>query len=218
MSRARELRALAVLLGVTAIAGAAEPPRENAAPLPLSVPGLRRDQPITVTSRTLEYDYKTNVVVYRGDVQAEQGDVKLKSEALTIRLLSKDDKKTKDGGDTKANDAADQPPPTTDPKPAGDATLDGRVQVRDIEATGSVRIDQGDRWATGGRAVYDEQRRTLVLSENPVLHDGPNQIAGDRVVVYLDENRSVVEGGDKRVKAVLFPDQKQTAGGRTDTP
>ena len=73
-------------------------------------------------------------------------------------------------------------------------------------------------WATGGRAVFDQERRTLVLSENPVLHDGPNQIAGDRVVVYLDENRSVVEGGDKRVKAVLFPEQKASAERGTDTP
>jgi lipopolysaccharide export system protein LptA len=210
MSRARELLAAAALLGVIATAGAVEPPRENAAPMPLGVPGMRRDQPITVTSRTLEYDYKTNVVVYRGDVQAVQGDVQLRSEELTIRLVSKDDKKTGASGD--------QPTTTTAAKPAGDATLDGRVQVREIEATHNVRIDQGDRWATGGRAVYDEERRTLILSENPVLHDGPNQIAGDRVVVYLDENRSVVEGGDKRVKAVLFPDQKQTAGSRTDTP
>ena len=203
MSRVRELLAVAVLLGVMAIAGAAEPP------LPLAVPGLRRDQPITVTSRTLEYDYKTNVVVYRGDVQAEQGDVRLTSEALTIRL-SKDDEK-------KASDAGDQPPRTAERMPAGDATFEGRVQVREIEATGNVRINQGERWATGGRAVYDEQRRTLVLSENPVLHDGPNQIAGDRVVVYLDENRSVVEGGDKRVKAVLFPERQPTAAG-ADTP
>jgi lipopolysaccharide export system protein LptA len=81
-----------------------------------------------------------------------------------------------------------------------------------------VRIDQGDRWATGGRAVYDQVRRTLVLSESPVLHDGPNQIAGDRVVVYLDQNRSVVEGGEKRVKAVLFPERQRTADGGADTP
>jgi lipopolysaccharide export system protein LptA len=75
-----------------------------------------------------------------------------------------------------------------------------------VIASGNVRIDQGARWAVGGRATFDQQRRTLVLSENPVLHDGPNEVAGDRVIVFLDENRSVVEGGGrKRVKAVLFP-------------
>jgi len=33
-------------------------------------------------------------------------------------------------------------------------------------------------------------------------------VAGDRVIVYLDEDRSVVEGGRKRVKAVLYPDRE----------
>src|SRR5262245_49001083 len=102
MARARELLAAAVLLGVLGTAGAAEPPASDAAPL--AVPGLRRDQPITVTSRTLEYDYKTNVVVYRGDVEAVQGDVHLRSDELIIRLLSKNAKKdgtaeTKSAGD-----------------------------------------------------------------------------------------------------------------------
>ena len=70
-----------------------------------------------------------------------------------------------------------------------------------------MRIDQGTRWAVGGRAVFDQTQRTLVLTENPVLHDGPNEVAGDRVVVFLDEDRSVVEGGRKRVKAVLYPER-----------
>ena len=80
--------------------------------------------------------------------------------------------------------------------------------MQEIVATGNVRIDQGTRWAVGGRATYNQQQRTMVLTENPVLHDGPNEVAGDRVVVFIDENRSVVEGGRKRVKAVVFPNKQ----------
>jgi lipopolysaccharide export system protein LptA len=205
MSPRRDLTAVALLAAALATPGAAEP-APPAAPVPaLALPGVRRDQPITVTARTLEFDYKQNVVVYRGDVQAVQGDVHLKSDTLTIRLASVDEK----GGE--AGDS--------DPQPAGDTTtLGGRVQLRQVEATGNVRIDQGERWATGGRAVYDEERRVLTLSEDPVLHDGPNQIAGDRVIVFLDENRSVVEGGDKRVKAVLFPERDKTSDRSSGTP
>lgn len=194
MSPVRDLAAAALLAGAFAGAVAAEPARP-AAPA-LALPGMRSDQPITVTARTLEFDYKQNVVVYRGDVRAVQGDVHLKSDTLTIRLAS-------------AGDPA---------VPAGDATLGGRVRLRQVEAAGSVRIDQGERWATGGRAVFDEERRVLVLSEDPVLHDGPNQIAGERVIVYLDEDRSVVEGGDKRVKAVLFPEHDETRAARPGAP
>jgi lipopolysaccharide export system protein LptA len=183
---------MALVLAATAAVPAAEPERKGNAPL--AVPGLRNDQPITVTSQTLEYDYKRNVVVYRGAVRAEQGDVQLTSDELTIHLASPEEPTASPAGE-----------PAEKERPAGEGALGGRVQLREIVATGRVRIDQGERWATGGRAVFDQTKRILLLTGDPVLHDGPNQIAGDRVVVYLDEDRSVVEGGQKRVKAVLFP-------------
>jgi hypothetical protein len=55
------------------------------------------------------------------------------------------------------------------------------------------------------------------MSENPMLHDGPNEVAGDRVVVFLDEDRSVVEGGRKRVKAVFHPDSGKGDGSTAKT-
>lgn len=145
--------------------------------------GLGREMggkgPVTVTSKTLEYDYRKNVVIYRGDVQASQGNVRLRSDELTVRLVD---------------------------APGGEGSDGEGVTLQQVVAVGGVRIDQGTRWATGGRAVFDQEKRILLLTESPVLHDGPNEIAGDRVVVYLDEDRSVVEGGRGRVKAVLFPD------------
>jgi lipopolysaccharide export system protein LptA len=150
--------------------------------------GTKSKEPITITSDTLEYEYKDGVIVYRGDVLAVQGEVKIKSNELRITLAKTDDGKKKNGDN--AVGALD------------DASAS---KLQSVVATGSVRIDQGTRWAVGGKATFDQSNRTLVLTENPVMHDGPNEVAGDRVVVYLDENRSVVEGGRKRVKAVLFP-------------
>jgi lipopolysaccharide export system protein LptA len=80
--------------------------------------------------------------------------------------------------------------------------------VREVVAEGDVHITQGERVATGGRATFDQERQTVVLSDGAVLRDGPNEVAGERVVVYLDEERSVVQGGTGRVRAVLFPDQE----------
>lgn len=77
---------------------------------------------------------------------------------------------------------------------------------REIVARGNVRIVSGTRVATGGRAVFDNAEQTVTLSEDAVLRDGPNEVAGEKIVVYIDEQRSVVEGGEtKRVRAVLFP-------------
>jgi lipopolysaccharide export system protein LptA len=192
MPPGRKASAGAVALSVVlAVSVAAEPAREqpaDRAPFDVGSVGHSKE-PITITSELLEYDYKANVVVYRGEVEAVQGNVKVHSDKLTVTLA-----RTGDGRAAKAR----VPDPGTKDSP----------NVQEVVAAGTVRIDQGTRWATGGKAVFDQSQRTLVLTENPVLHDGPNEVAGDRVVVYLDEDRSVVEGGRKRVKAVLYPSKE----------
>lgn len=150
-------------------------------------------EPIVVTSDRLEYDYRGNVVVYRGAVQATQGRLKITSDTLTVTFADAEDGAAK-------------------PAEGGLALGGGAARLREIVAVGTVRIEDGTRWATGGRAVFDQKNRTLVLSESPVLHDGANEVLGDRVIVYLDEDRSVVEGGRKRVKAVLYPDDEDEGG------
>jgi lipopolysaccharide export system protein LptA len=134
-------------------------------------------EPIHVSADMLEFDYKNQVLVYRGGVEVTQGDLSLRSKTLTVHF------------DEKATD---------------------RDRLRQIVAEGEVRIGKGERFATGGRAVFDQTTKTVTLTEDAVLHDGPNLVAGDRVVVYLDEGRSVVEGGDQRVHAVLVPPSDAT--------
>ncbi len=169
--------------------GAASTPRSRF----IDAAGLGRSrEPIVVTSDRLDYDYRSNVVVYRGGVQATQGRLKITSDTLTVTFA--------DGSD---GTVASQ---------GGLALGAGSARLREIVAVGTVRIEDGTRWATGGRAVFDQTNRTLVLSENPMLHDGANEVLGDRVIVYLDEDRSVVEGGRKRVKAVLHPDREEKPG------
>jgi lipopolysaccharide export system protein LptA len=87
---------------------------------------------------------------------------------------------------------------------------------REIIAEGKVQIDKGERRATGGKAVFDNAARTVTLSDQARLQDGPNEVAGERVVVYLDEQRSVVVGGQDRVRAVLYPSKKDKDQGGAD--
>jgi lipopolysaccharide export system protein LptA len=96
------------------------------------------------------------------------------------------------------------------------------ASIKEVVAEGSVRIRRGDRLAEGRRAVFDQAAQTIVLSDGAVLHDGPNTVAGDRIVVYLQEERSVVESGSKsRVSAVFYPNSSlgkdDTAGAEADT-
>jgi lipopolysaccharide export system protein LptA len=78
--------------------------------------------------------------------------------------------------------------------------------VQKVFADGDVKITQGGRWATSDHAVLDQTARTVEMTGNPVVHDGPDQITGTRVLIYLDSQKSVVEGA----RAVIFPHNKET--------
>jgi|SRR5438128_7660606 len=190
--------ALVTVVALTALAGAAaaEPAREPQKGGALFDAGSfgNKKEPIIITSDTLEYDYKTNVVVYRGDVIAVQGESKVRSDTLSVTLAAQKNADPPDGAEQR------------------------RQRLQEVVAVGNVRIDNGTRWATGGRAVFEQGTRTLVLTESPVLHDGANEVSGDRVTVYLDENRSVVEGGRRRVKATVFPSKDGDLAGANAAP
>lgn len=89
-------------------------------------------------------------------------------------------------------------------------TQSGQQKVDHLEAFGRVRVVQLDRTATADKAIYRQQQRTLVLLGHAQLHQGQNQVSGDEITVFLDENRSIVKSQDgSRVRAVLFPQTKQ---------
>jgi lipopolysaccharide export system protein LptA len=193
---------LVLLLAVGARAQEGEAPTSDAKPQGFGGLGNPHSKdPITITSDSLEYEYKDGIVTYRGDVLAVQGEIKVRSNELRITLAKTDDRK-----------------PTGSKAAAEIESPNNASKVQEVVATGNVRIDQGTKWAVGGKATFDQTARTLVLTENPVLHDGPSEVAGDRVIVYLDEDRSIVEGGRKRVKAVLFPGKQDGAKGPVAKP
>jgi lipopolysaccharide export system protein LptA len=78
--------------------------------------------------------------------------------------------------------------------------------IKQMIADGNVRISQGTRWATGDHAVMNQAQHTVVLTGNPVVHDGSDQITGSRITVHLDTGKSVVE----QARAVIFPRTQQT--------
>jgi lipopolysaccharide export system protein LptA len=73
--------------------------------------------------------------------------------------------------------------------------------IKQVIALGDVKMSQGGRWATGQRAVLDEVKHTVEMTGQPVIHDGPDSVAGRRIIIYLDSEKSVVEGAS----AVIFP-------------
>jgi len=79
-------------------------------------------------------------------------------------------------------------------------------KVQKIEATGNVHVLHQTETASGRNAVYDTERATITLTGDARLGSGPNTVQGEKVVVYLDEGRAVVEGGSSGpVRAYIEP-------------
>jgi lipopolysaccharide export system protein LptA len=90
-------------------------------------------------------------------------------------------------------------------------TAAGGSDVERIVAEGNVRIEQGQRLATSGRADYLRAEERIVLTGAPRVSEGQNSVQGQEIVLFLKENRSVVKSGQGgRVNAVFTP-RKQGA-------
>ena len=175
--------------------------------------------PVQIDSDSLELDYKDGLVTYRGHVQVTQNDITLTSDQLSIRYDPAAVRQADQNKTSAAKSGDTTPKPASTPAKSGDAATKGADRIKEIVAEGNVRIKQGTRLAEGRRAVFDQAKQTVVLSDGAVLHDGPNQVAGERVVVYLQEERSVVEGGSSsRVKAVLYPGKEDLGAKATALP
>ncbi|MGH7826800.1 MAG: lipopolysaccharide transport periplasmic protein LptA [Candidatus Binatia bacterium] len=88
-------------------------------------------------------------------------------------------------------------------------------QMKQIVAEGKVQATQGNRVATGEKAVFDDKAKTVTLTGDPVMRQGNSQISGTRIIYYIEQDRAVAEGKDQiRVRATIFPEdlQKQEKG------
>jgi lipopolysaccharide export system protein LptA len=80
-------------------------------------------------------------------------------------------------------------------------------QMKQIIAEGKVNATQGNRVATGEKAVFDDKTKTVTLTGSPVMRQGNSQVSGVKVIFYTEQEKAVAEGaGDVRVKAVIFPE------------
>ena len=83
-------------------------------------------------------------------------------------------------------------------------------------STGNVRIITRDcRSGTARRAEYYDAEQRVVLIGNARVWRDDNVVTGERITIYLAEDRSVVEGGQQeRVKAVFYPKSQDEAAAR----
>ncbi len=133
-------------------------------------------QAIRISSDKMEaYDQKGSVV-FLGNVVAKKGNLIIYADRLEVFY------KVKKTADNKK-----------------------KRMLQKIVAQGHLKIVQGRRKATAKEAVYYKPKEKIVLLKNAQVWDGPNSIKGDKIVLYVNESRSVVESSGKdRVEAVVY--------------
>jgi len=83
-------------------------------------------------------------------------------------------------------------------------------KLKEIIATGNVKVVQQDRRATGQKVTFDQDKNKLILDGDAVVREGTNVIRGERITFYVEEGRSVVEPGKGgRVSTSITPPPKE---------
>jgi lipopolysaccharide export system protein LptA len=184
--------------------------------------------PLNITADRLEADQNQQVITFINKVVARYKDMILYSDLLKIFYETKKEPPGSKRAGAKSPENCQDSSPTAAPAKSktgqpgtGGSPMDavGIEKITRIEALGKVRIVEGDRVATGDKAIYYTQEDKIVLLGNPQLWQGENSVKGREIIFYHQENRAVVEGEiNKRVEAVLYPSQKTQLPGKQTTP
>ena len=148
-------------------------------------------QPININSDTLEVQQDKNLAIFRGKVDAVQGDTRLRSDELYVYYR---DRQQKDAT------AAQK-------KPAG-ATPGGpdASSITRIEAKGNVFVSTPQERGQGDFGIYDVDKKTVTLTGNVLLTNDRGTVRCARAVMHQDTGRSTCDpaaGG--RVQGVFIP-------------
>ncbi len=93
--------------------------------------------------------------------------------------------------------------PTLIKAPLLTAHYDAQGVVTHVEARGGVEATDGDKWARGQRADYDNARGVLVVTGKPEARQGPNRMRGTRITFVTGKDLLEVENAT----TLLQPDK-----------
>lgn len=150
--------------------------------------------PTTITSRTMTVNNQENTAIFDGAVVLTRGLLVVHSDHMVVSFHpSRNGADNKDpGGATKSKGVTSSP--SADSKDRDAAPAVSERSIRMVEATGRVNIKKEDGHATCQKAVYYEEQKKIVLTGEPVAWQKGTRVSGKRIIMFLDEDRSVVEG------------------------
>lgn len=146
---------------------------------------LAAEAPIHIEASRMTSTEKSNSVVFTGDVDAKQGDVRIRSDEMTVFY-----------------NALESPTQQKDKKkPTQPAEKKSTQQVEKLICIGNVEVTRGEWLGTAKKMLYLSKERQVILTDNAKAWQGQNMVSGEKIIYYLDEGRSEVIGGSKATTA-----------------
>lgn len=177
---------VAIFLCLSILIGGLSRPNEVLAESPQKI-GIDRESPIEIVSDRLDAYNDKRIVVFSGNAVATQDGLTIRSDRLTLHYK-------------------DQQKPAS--RSSGESGAAGNLER--VEAKGHVIITQGERVVTGDEAVFEQDSQKITMTGSATMSEGANIIRGDRIIVFLNENRGVVESAEnKRVSATIYPGKEK---------
>jgi lipopolysaccharide export system protein LptA len=150
----------------------------------------------TITSQRMTVHNQDNKAIFEGTVVLTKGSLVVHSDVMIVFFKPSDQSASSESSDgsmpggSKNGGRVEKNRSKTDDLP----TLSNR-SVSLIEATGRVKITKDQGQATCRKAVYHGDEEKIVLTGDPVAWQKGTRVTGQKITMYLAEDRSVVEGG-----------------------
>ncbi len=78
-------------------------------------------------------------------------------------------------------------------------------QIEKMECFGNVKIKQEDRRSESQKAVYYALEGKIVLTGDPVIHQGNDDYRAEKITIFAQENRVIFEPS---AQLLIFPDKE----------
>lgn len=128
-------------------------------------PVLADDTPIKIEADHMSSMEKESSVIFAGDVDARQEDVRIRTDKMTVFYTDK----AKESAEAKVSQ-----------------------KVEKLVCNGNVEITRDDWLGKARDMVYLSKERQFILMGDAKAWQGQNMVSGDKIIYYLDEGRSEV--------------------------
>ena len=136
----------------------------------LPVQAFGAESPIYIEADHMASTEKNSAVLFTGDVDAKQGDLRIRSDKMTVYYTEKGEQSEK-------------------------KQADATQQVEKLICEGNVEITRDDWLGTSDKMTYLSEKRQVILTGNAKAWQDQNMVGGEKIIYYMDEGRSEVVGG-----------------------